>query len=84
MHTVFAGSRVCARSAGRRECRELTAVDRTALQLVVDRDVRGSRRRCGQRVDVFGPGVDDGGEFVDIGEIPECLHPPAERHMHLW
>ena len=48
---------------------QLAAVDRTALQLVVDLDVCGRGSRGRERVDVFGLGVDDRGELLDIGEI---------------
>ena len=57
---------------------QLAPVDRAAAQLEVDRDVRGDRRRGGQRVDVLRAGVDDrGGTRSTSAKLRSAWMPPA-------
>ena len=75
---------LCGGMFGRRPCRnardhleQLALVDRAAVQLEVDRDVRGDRRRGRERRDVLGRGVDDRDELV--ARRRSCAAPGCRR-----
>ena len=53
---------------------ELRLVDRAALQFEIDRNVGRNRRRCRERADVFGRGINGGDELVHVGEIAQSLN----------
>lgn len=59
---------------------QLSTVDGASGQLVVNGDVLRGRRGGGQRIDVFGFRVHDGGELGDVGKVAERLHAPAVAH----
>ena len=52
---------------------ELRLVDWAALQFEIDRNVGRNRRRCRERADVFGRGINGGDELAHIGEIAQGL-----------
>src|SRR5512132_1731582 len=58
---------------------QLVLVDRTAVELVVDRDVRADRGGGLERGDVLRRRIDDGHEVIDVGEVPERLDAAGRR-----
>src|SRR5918994_80268 len=58
---------------------QLVLVDRAAVELEVDADVRADRGRRRERADVVGRGVDDRGEALDVGEVAQCLDTAGSR-----
>ena len=56
---------------------QLALVDRAPVELEVDGDVRGDRRRGGEGGDVPGRCVDDREELLDVGEVAQRLDPPG-------
>ncbi len=54
---------------------QVLLIDGTATQLEVDEDVVGNRRGLGQRVDVFGPGIDRTRKLFYVSEVAQGLNP---------
>ena len=63
---------------------QLVAVDRAAVELEVDVDVGGDRRRGLERRDVLGMGVDGGGVVARGGEVPERPGSPRRWRTPRW
>ena len=80
MQTLW--SAICGRALveeGADHLEQLALVDRAAVQLEVDVDVGGDRRRGLERRDVLGRGVDDRHEVLDVGEVAQRLDPARRR-----
>ena len=63
----------------REHLQQLLLVDRAAMQLEVDIDVRLDRRGGGERVDEVGPCIDRLGELVHVLEVAQRLDAAGGR-----
>src|SRR5450830_104650 len=71
--------RTPAREHCQKRVHELLLVDRAALQLEIDLDVVGDRRRGLERLDVLGMRVDDVRVLLHVGEVLERLDAAGGR-----
>ena len=78
-HAVRRDARAAVLDGGCEDLEELAGVDRAAVQLEVDSDVRGDRRRARERLYVFGVGIDDRAVFGDVGEVAQRLDAATRR-----